>query len=104
MPDPKLWIVGDRIRILRVPEDDLRRRVQDIETGSALPGITADSIERIIHQAPVVPICRVDEDGYVWYETTIIGADGIEEQHSLIVYDDETWEEIDKSISSLKDG
>lgn len=104
MPDPKLLTVGDRIRILRVPEGDLRQRVQDSETGSALPGITADRIERIIHQTPVVPICRVDEDGYVWYVTTITGADGIEELHALIVYNDDTWEKIDKSISSLEGG
>ena len=59
-----------------------------------MAGETANSIERIIDQTPVVPICRIDDDGCVWYEATIIGPDGIEEHHTLIVYNDDTWEKI----------
>jgi hypothetical protein len=75
-----------------VPEADLRKREDEIAASIEMPGWTADSIERIIAQTPIVRISRIDEYGCVWYETTIIGPDGTEEMHSLIVYDDDTWE------------
>jgi ethanolamine ammonia-lyase large subunit len=94
VPDPRTLQIGDYIRILRVPENDLIQRANEIESGSEMAGWTADSIERIIAQTPVVQISRIDEDGCVWYETTIIGPDAREETHSLIVYDDDTWEPV----------
>jgi hypothetical protein len=94
MPDPKTLRIGDQIRILRVPENDLLQRANEIASGAEMAGWTADSIERIIAQTPVVQISQIDEYGCVWYETTIIGPDGTEESHSLIVYDDETWEPV----------
>ncbi len=60
-----------------------------------MAGWTADSIERIIEQFPIVQIDRIDEYGCVWYHATIRGPDGIEEEHSLIVYDDDTWERVE---------
>lgn len=92
MPDPKTLRVGDRIRILRVPDGDLRQRESGIASGAEMAGWTDDSIERIIAQSPIVRISRIDADGCVWYETTILEADGTEAIHSLIVYDDDTWE------------
>ena len=92
MPDPKTLHVGDRIRILRVPDGDMRQRQQEIATGAKMAGWTADSIERIIAQTPIVRVSRVDEDGCVWYTATIIGDDGNEEYHELILYEDDTWE------------
>ena len=96
MPDPKTLRVGDRIRILRVPDADLRQRENEIAADAEMAGWTANSIERIIAQTPIVRICRIDEDEYacVWYETSIIGPDGTEEEHTLIVYDDDTWESV----------
>ena len=94
MPDPKSLAVGDRIRILRVPDSDLQQRASEMAAGEEMPGLTADSIERIIAQTPVVFISRVDGDGCVWYETTVIGAAGNEEYHTLIVYDDDSWEKV----------
>ena len=91
MPDPKTLQIGDRIRILRVPQSDLQLRGTEIATSIEMPGWTADSIQRIIKQTPVVRISLI-EDGCVWYETTILGPDGTEEIHSLIIYDDDTWE------------
>ena len=92
MPDPKTLRIGDRIRILRVPDADLRQREREIASNAELAGWTADSIERIIAQSPVVQISRIDDDGSVWYDATIIGLAGKEEEHSLIVYNDDTWE------------
>lgn len=94
MPNPKTLQIGDRIRILRVPENDLDQRANEIASDTEMAGWTADSIERIIAQTPVVQISRIDEYGCVWYETTIIGPDGTAEHHSLIVYDDDTWEHV----------
>ena len=95
MPDPKTLKNGNRIRILRVPDCDLRQREEEIATGAEMAGLTADSIERIIAQTPVVTISRVDADGCVWYEATILGPNGTEEYHSLIVYHDDTWEKVE---------
>lgn len=99
LPDPKVLRVGDRIRILRVPDRDLRQRQEEIAANVEMPGWTADSIERIITQTPIVRISRIDESGCVWYESTIVGPDGTEESHSLIIYDDDTWELADDQRS-----
>jgi len=96
MPNPSTLQVGDRIRILRVPASDLRQRESEIASGAEMAGWTADSIERVIAQTPIVQVSHIDEYGCVWYETTIIGPDGTEEHHSLIVYDDDTWERVGK--------
>lgn len=92
MPDPKFLTVGDRIRILKVPEPDLLQREREIASGVESAGWTADSIERIIAQTPVVQISRIDEYGCVWCDTSIVGDDGMEEAHSLIVYNGDSWE------------
>ena len=92
MPNPITLRVGDRIRIMRVPASDLRQRENEIASGAEMAGWTADSIERVIAQTPIVQVSQIDEYGCVWYETTITGPDGTEEFHSLIVYDDDTWE------------
>lgn len=92
MPDPKTLKIGDRIRILSVPQNDLQQRERELAENTEMPGWTADSIERIIEQSPVVSISRIDEYGCVWYDVAIIGPDGQEEEHSLIVYEDGTWE------------
>ena len=94
MPNPNALRVGDSIRILRVPEGDLRQRESEIASGGKMAGWTADTIERIIAQTPIVQVSHIDEYGCVWYETTITGPDGIEEFHSLIVYEDDTWEPV----------
>ncbi len=92
MPDPKTLSVGDRIRILRVPDGDLRLREEKRARNEESTDCTADAIELIIEQTPIVPITRIDDDGCVWYETQIIGSNGTEEWHSLIIYDDDSWE------------
>jgi hypothetical protein len=94
LPDPKTLRIGDRIRILRVPNGDLKQRESEIASGAEMAGWTADSIERIISQTPVVRISRIDEYGCVYYDATIIGPEGREESHSLIIYNDDTWEPI----------
>jgi protein involved in polysaccharide export with SLBB domain len=94
VPDPQTLKPGDRIRILCVPIPDLRQREREIASGTEMPGWTADTIERIIDQAPIVQVQRVDDDGCVWYEVELIGPAGDTEYHSLIIYADETWEHV----------
>lgn len=98
MPDPKTLKIGDRIRILRVPAKDLQQRERELAEKTEMAGWTADSIERIIEQSPVVSISRIDEYDCVWYDASITGPDGIEEEHSLIVYNDDTWERLDTFV------
>jgi hypothetical protein len=86
--------VGDRIRILRVPDADLKQRESEIARHAEMAGWTADTIERIISEIPVVTISQVDEYGYPWYEVTLRAVDGKTEHHSLMVYDDGTWEKV----------
>lgn len=97
MPNPRMLKIGDYIRILRVPQCDLEQRERELAEKTEMAGWTADSIERIIEQPPVVRISRIDASGCVWYETSIIGPDGTAENHSLIVYEDDTWECVDTS-------
>lgn len=99
MPDPKSLQLGDHIRILSVPDCDLRQREVEIAIGADMPGWTADTIERIIAQTPVVRVSRIDGNGCAWYDATVIGPDGTEAIHSLIVYDDNTWETIGDATS-----
>ena len=94
MPDPKSLRVGDRIRILRVPTLDLQQRERELADNVEMAGWTADAIERIIDQTPIVQIARIDEYGCVWYDATVVGDDETEEHHSLIVYKDDTWERV----------
>jgi hypothetical protein len=96
LPDPNTLQIGDHIRILGVPEADLRQRKNEIASNAEMPGWTADSIERIIAQSPVVQVSRIDDDGCVWYDTSILGPDGTEEEHTLLIYHDDTWEIVDR--------
>lgn len=91
--------VGDRIRILRVPDADLRQRERELASSAELAGWTADTIERIVEQDPIVEISRIDEQDCVWYDVTVLGPSRAKEHHTLIVYDDETWERAGQSNS-----
>jgi hypothetical protein len=91
---PRNLRVGDRIRILCVPEADLKQRDDEIARGAEMAGHTADTIEQIIATNPVVQIWQIDEFGYPWYEVTLITDDGEADEHTLMVYDDGTWEKV----------
>lgn len=86
---------GDRIRLLRVPDSDLRQREQELLSGAEMAGWTADTLERIIALDPVVTINHVDEYGMPWFEYELVGAGGRVDYHSLGISEDESWEYID---------
>lgn len=92
MPDWKKLKIGDTIRILSVPPEDLAQREQEIEKGLPDAGFTANAIEKIIVQHSEVIINGIDEYGTPWYEAIIINKDGEEEIHSVAISDNFTWE------------
>jgi hypothetical protein len=94
MPDHKILKPGDRIRLLRVPAPDLEQREREIREGLEDAGWTADTIERILIQGPLVTIDRIDEYGYPWFDYELKRDDGTVEYHSLAIYDDESWEHV----------
>jgi hypothetical protein len=93
---PKNVRVGDHIRILRVPDADLKQREDEIARGAEMAGHTADTIDRIIAANPIVKVWQIDEFGYPWYEVTLVADDGQADEHTLMVYDDGTWEKVTK--------
>ena len=91
MPDIKNLKVGDKIRVLKVPEGDLKQRRREIAEGIDNPGWTANTIELIIAQNPIVKIESIDEYGRPWYTCDII-VDGELETHTLAMNEDDVWE------------
>ena len=92
VPDRSTLRVGDRIRLLHVPEGDLKQRERELETEVDEPGWTADTIERILAQDPVVTISRIDEYGMPWFDYLLLVPHGPPEQHSLAIMEDDSWE------------
>lgn len=91
MPDHRELKVGDRIRLLRVPACDLEQREREVAEGAEEAGLTADTIERIIAQDPVVTISSIDERGLPWFERELVSEDGEIHYHSLAIMEDESW-------------
>ncbi|HEX4797599.1 MAG TPA: hypothetical protein VH370_27645 [Humisphaera sp.] len=93
MPDRTRLSVGDQIRILSVPKSDFEQRERERRQGLSDAGYTADTIERIIAQHPIVTIDRIDEHGFPWFDCDL-EVNGQTEFHSLAIMDDESWERI----------
>ena len=91
MPDRTKLKIGDRIRLLRVPALDLEQRERELREGREDAGWTADTIERILAQDPVVTISRIDEYGMPWFEYQLKGPGGRVEDHALAIMEDESW-------------
>jgi hypothetical protein len=87
--------IGDRVRLLRVPESDLRQRERELRTGAEMPGWTADTLERIIAINPVVTIDEIDEYGAPWFRYELAAPERSIEYHSLTITEDESWEPAD---------
>jgi hypothetical protein len=70
---PERWRqlrVGDRVRLVCVPESDLRQRELELRDGVEMPGWTADTLERILALDPVVTIANFDEYEAPWLLST----------------------------------
>lgn len=91
MPDRTQLKIGDGIRLLRVPQLDLEQRERELREGIEDAGWTANTIERIIAQDPIVTISSIDKYGRPWFEYDLKSASGETEYHSLAVLDDDSW-------------
>ena len=91
MPDRKKMKVGNKIRLLRVPEDDMEQRRSEITKDIDKPGWTANTIELIIAQNPIVEIDSIDDFGSPWFTCELI-VNGKLEKHTLAIIDDDSWE------------
>lgn len=87
---------GECIRLLCVPESDLRQRERELRDGAEMAGWTADTLERILSLDPVVTIDHVDEYGMPWFAYELVGDDGRIEYHSLGIAEDESWERVNQ--------
>jgi hypothetical protein len=83
---------GDRVRLICVPEADLKQREHEIANGAEMAGLTADTLERIIATDPIVTITNVDEWGMPWFERNLVESNGEIHYHSLGIAEDESWE------------
>lgn len=90
MPNKRTLKIGDRIRLLFVPQSDLDQREREILAGDEEPGCTADVLEIVIKTDPVVTISIIDEY-HPWFIVDIV-RNGRDEEHSLAVMDDTSWE------------
>ena len=66
-------------------------REHEIREGVEDAGYTADAIERILQQDPVVTIDRIDEYGQPWFNYNLIGPSGAIEEHTLTFTEEGTW-------------
>jgi len=71
VPDRNQLRVGDRIRLLTVPECDLAQREREIAASNLDLDSTANVIEKIIATNPVVTIERIDDFGAPWFDVEI---------------------------------
>lgn len=92
MPDRTKLRIGDRIRLLAVPKCDLDQRLREINAGTEDAGWTADTIEQILRQDPVVTISSIDEYGKPWFEYQLRSQDGEVAEHSIAIIEDDSWE------------
>jgi hypothetical protein len=83
---------GDRVRLLCVPDADLRQREEEVCRGTEMAGWTADTLERILALDPVVTIVHVDKFGVPYFRYELLGADGRMEHHTLAITENESWE------------
>jgi hypothetical protein len=95
MPNHRDLRVGDKIRLLTVPACDLAQRAREMNRHAEEAGWTADTIERIIQQSPIVTINRIDEFNHRWFDCVIVGPNNRTEEHSLVILDDDSWEYVD---------
>ena len=70
----------------------MRQREAERRDGTVeQPGFTADTIERIIRQDPIVTVSRIDKYGLPWFDYDLVCDGGRTEEHSLAISDDDSW-------------
>ncbi len=84
--------VGDKIRFSQVPAPD---REQFERTGDPF---TVRILEKLVADAVVCTIARIDEYGFPWFDYTFTSEAGEEKDHRLAVMNDHSWEKVREDI------
>jgi hypothetical protein len=87
MPDPKLLRVGDRIRIVAVPEADLWA----LESGSDYLETTVQVLKWMVGKEYAV--AWIDADGKPWVDV-LDYPDPEDAEHSMAIMDTKSWVQI----------
>lgn len=93
MPERNKLKAGDKIRLLRVPPEDIEQRKKEIANKVEDAGWTANTIELILAQTPIVEIDFIDEYGSPWYLSEVL-VNGQKEQHTIAILEDDSWEHV----------
>jgi hypothetical protein len=99
MPSYRKLRVGDRIRLVAVPSNDVLQTERELARGLEDAGWTADTLELIIKRRRILTISSIDEYGYPWFECRLRRPDGALEHHSMAIMDDHSWK-LHENISS----
>ncbi len=90
MPDRTKLKIGDKIKLLHVPDFDLKQREKEpVLCDDMLP--TATVLEKVMKQFSFVVIDTIDEYQSPWFSVDI-EVNGEMEHHTLAIMDDESWE------------
>ncbi|MEM6380307.1 MAG: hypothetical protein AAF705_19110 [Bacteroidota bacterium] len=90
MPKPNQLETGYKVHLLKVPAADIKQLQWEIENKIENPGWTANTIEIIITQNPIVEIDSIDEYGTPWYSSEIM-VNGKKELHTIAILDEASW-------------
>lgn len=85
---------GDRIRLLHVPEPDLKDRENAQQGSDWIP--TATVLEYLIATRPVVTISGIDAWGMPWFDAHLVW-NGEDQHHTIAIFDDDSWEPVERA-------
>lgn len=94
MPDHNTLKPGDTIRIIAVSKADFEQREREGKQGVEQAGWTANCLEKVIKNNPVVTIDFIDSYGKAWFSCDLEDDEGDLSEHSFVILDDDSWEYI----------
>jgi len=100
VPDPRTLHVGDRIRIVACPKADVAQMAVAMRRGNPDAQFTVRILQRLADRRQVVCIDQIDEYGKPWFSYRFRNKRGRQEEHSLAVMDEASWEMFDDHVSS----
>ena len=84
--------VGNKIKLIKIPQIDIEQRERELQNKSDMPGLTADTLEKILENNPVVRISEIDELGNPWFDYELLDNEGVRHYHSIRIIDNDSWE------------
>lgn len=95
MPDRKQLKIGDQIRLLKVPDLDMKQMEEDCSKGVEEPDFTVKVLRHLLSTHPVVTITQIDADGRPWFDCELKNDQDEVVYHSIMILDDDSWEYTD---------